>query len=163
MMIPTSEDASSTSNRDGNLGRLGCVAYVKSLFGLHYFMFCWLQSLIVIVNQHDKLYFPIFVSNCNSNSNSNSHILMGILFRRVGLGLLILNIRNNPISRIRIRDRRKSCLNFLVILLGYLSLSLFELLRVLALLLFGRDVIKLLEVILFKRVLRLGRGIEYFD
>jgi hypothetical protein len=62
--------------------------------------------------------------------------LMGILFERVGLGLLILNIKNNPIKRIRIRDRRKSCLNFLIILLGYLSLSLFELLSMLALSLF---------------------------
>jgi hypothetical protein len=55
---------------------------------------------------------------------------------RVGLGLIILNIRNNLISRIRIRDRGKSCLNFLIILLGYLSLSLFELLSMLALSLF---------------------------
>jgi hypothetical protein len=68
---------------------------------------------------------------------------MGILFGRVGLGLLILNIKNNSISRIRIgdsririRDRSKSCLNFLIILLGYLSLSLFELLSMLALSLF---------------------------
>jgi hypothetical protein len=68
---------------------------------------------------------------------------MGILFGRVGLGLLILNIKNNSISRIRIgdsririRDRSKSCLNFLIILLGYLSLFLFELLSMLALSLF---------------------------
>jgi hypothetical protein len=56
--------------------------------------------------------------------------------RKSRIRLLILNIRNNPISRIRIRDRRKTCLNFLVIWLGYLSLSLFELSRVLALSLF---------------------------